>query len=374
MYATDTTKANVPVFFSAADAGFVSSYLGNALPTLPSWTESGYQWAPAVWARPDGTFVLYYTTADSVPSQSCIEAAHRGHVSDGLCLVAWSEDTRQCISAATADNPAGPFVDHSTAPFICPVKEGGAIDPSIFVAGGVPYLLWKSDGNGYGLPTVIYSQQLTPDGLATAGPPHALIGATQPWEGNLVEGPAMVQNGSTYWLFYSANDWATANYAVGIARCASVTGPCTKPLDHPWMSSANDQDGSLGPGGEEFFSIGPFLCMVHHGFVRGQPVRPDSQRRLYVRIIMFHDPGGLPELVPRPLAAALADIWVVSNEPIPAGTPQQQYLTEMHRSASALARDSDERLLDVGGAVCADFARHVTSQQDLGGAAPSGTQ
>ena len=32
------------------------------------------------------------------------------------------------------------------------------------------------------------------DGLSTVGPPHRLIGATQPWEDNLVEAPSMIQD------------------------------------------------------------------------------------------------------------------------------------------------------------------------------------
>ena len=149
--------------------------------------------------------------------------------------------------------PGGALRRRLELAFICPTAQGGAIDPSIFVAtNGTPWLLWKADGDCCNLPTYIYSQQLSTDGLSTVGPPHELIGATQPWEGGLVEAPSMVQSGNTFWMFYSANLWGTPNYSIGIAECQSVTGPCTKPLDRAWHTSTNSANGQ-GYGGSEFF-------------------------------------------------------------------------------------------------------------------------
>ena len=36
-----------------------------------------------------------------------------------------------------------------------------------------------------------------------------------------------------YDLFYSANNWDSADYAIGVARCSGVLGPCSKPLAGP---------------------------------------------------------------------------------------------------------------------------------------------
>ncbi len=151
-YATNTTTANIPVVELPKGNTTDGEYLGDALPNLPAWTVKGFQWAPSVWARPDGKFVMHYTTPAPSPG--------------------FAQPRRQCISRAVADVPGGPYVDDSTEPFICPLDQGGAIDPSIFMDGDTPYLLWKSDGDCCSLPTVIYSQQLSPDGLSTAGPPN----------------------------------------------------------------------------------------------------------------------------------------------------------------------------------------------------------
>ncbi len=275
IYATNTTSANIPVYRSeSGDTGTVE-YLGDALPKVPDWTVQGFQWAPAVFARPDGTFVVYYAT----PQPPTTDGSPR----------------RQCISRATSSAPGGPFVDDSTGPMICPLDQGGAIDPSVFVDGDTPYLVWKSDGDCCDLPTIIYSQQLSADGLSTAGPPVELIRDSQPWEANLVEAPSMITAAGKYVLFYSANDWATPNYAIGVAVCDSVTGPCTKPLDGPWLSSI---DFYSGPGGQEFFDADGRIWMVHHGFMPGQ-ASSDGTRRLYLDALEFTGDNPIPRRVGR---------------------------------------------------------------------------
>ena len=68
VYASNTTStayapaAHIPVIELPEASGFQGRYLGDALPVLPSWTVPGFQWAPSIWARPDGTFVMYYST------------------------------------------------------------------------------------------------------------------------------------------------------------------------------------------------------------------------------------------------------------------------------------------------------------------------
>jgi hypothetical protein len=279
-FATNTTSANIPVVELPKGNTSDGEYLGDALPDLPAWTVKGFQWAPSVWARPDGRFVMHYTTPAPSPG--------------------FAQPRRQCISRAVADAPGGPYVDDSTGPFICPLEQGGAIDPSIFMDGDTPYLLWKSDGDCCKLPTVIYSQQLAPDGLTTAGPPNRLITADQAWEAGIVEGPSMVKvddppegstTGSTYDLFYSANNWNSADYAVGIAECTSVAGPCTKTLTGPWMRSAQQYS---GPGGQEFFQNPGGVWMVHHGFLPGQAGTPDGQRRIYLDLLDFKGNDPVP--------------------------------------------------------------------------------
>ena len=194
LYATNTRQDHIPVMEMTAQTNFSAQLLGDALPRLPSWTAPGFQWAPAIWQRPDGTYRLYYATAEP-PAPPVTQCLHElpPSASDKdkqFCGLEQGATYRaQCISVASSDNPAGPFVDRSTGPMICPQPEG-AIDPSVFVSqSGTPWLLWKSDGDGIKPPerTVIYSQQLSADGLSVKGPAYPLITNDQPWEGPVVE-------------------------------------------------------------------------------------------------------------------------------------------------------------------------------------------
>ena len=364
LYASNTAGsryaagAHIPVIGLGRASGFEGQYLGDALPTLPKWTATGFQWAPSVWQRPDGTYVLYYSTPATIPF-GC-----RLHSSAPGCITTTNgPSSAMCISRATSESPAGPFADNSSTAFVCPTSQGGAIDPSVFIgADGTPWLLWKSDGDCCNLPTYIYSQQLAPDGLSVVGPAHRLIGATQTWEGGLVEGPSMIQNGTDFWLFYSANLWGTDDYGIGVAHCASVTGPCTKPLDHAWLSSAADASQSdPGPGGEEFFRAGGLIWMVHHGLAPGQTGN-DAERRLYVDLLAFPN-GQPPRIAPRAPAAALAEAVLYYADPNLPSQPRQAFLTLIHKIHGAFSDDSNDRVVADGNLVCTDLNRHDSATQ-----------
>lgn len=355
-YATNTSgsanaaPAHIPVIAITRPTGFAGHYLGDAIPTLPRWTVSGYQWAPSVWARPDGTFVLYYSTPATHPLHCIAHPASAGCVrtTDG-------PNTAMCISRATSTDPAGPFVDNSSSAFICPYADGGAIDPSIFVtSNGTPWLLWKSNGDCCNLPTHIYSQQLSPDGLSVVGPPHMLIGATQRWEGNLVEAPSMVEEGNTFWLFYSANLWGTPNYSIGIAKCASIVGPCSKPLTRAWYKSTDSANGQ-GYGGTEFFRTGNLVWMVHHGLVPGQTGNY-AQRRLYVNLLVF-PLDGLPRIAANAPAAAVAEATLYDGDPSLPSQPSQAYLDLIENLSGSFSDTTDSAALGDGQLVCAGLAR-----------------
>lgn len=212
------------------------------LTALPRWesVEPDKTWAPEV-ARIGARFVMYYVG----PS---LEAG------------------RQCISVATADRPEGPFQDSSAAPLVCQAELGGSIDPSRFVdADGTPYLLWKNDGNCCGQPTDLWGQRLSEDGLSLSGQPQRLgIRNDQAWEGSVVEAPMVLLHGGRYYLFYSANAYDQAAYAVGYGVADQVLGPYTKPAARPILSSRGS---AAGPGGQSVV-VGPRggLWLVYHAW------------------------------------------------------------------------------------------------------------
>lgn len=164
----------------------------------PSWAVSDF-WAPEI-HRVGGHYVVYFSARGS--------------------------DGKLAIGVASAPSATGPF----TAPGQPLVHDAsmGLIDASEIDAPGGPYVLWKEDGNAVGQPTPIHAQPLDATGMTLTGSPSTLITNDQAWEGAVTEGPFMVAHGGEYFLFYSGNSYASATYAVGVARAPSPTGPFTK--------------------------------------------------------------------------------------------------------------------------------------------------
>jgi beta-xylosidase len=253
-YATNSTEGNIQIIDSTDLVHW--SAVGNALPELPAWAEPGGTWAPSV-LQVGGTFVLYYVAMVAGPRNE------------------------ECISVATATSPQGPFVDNSVAPLVCQSGLNGSIDPSPFVdADGTPYLEWKSNG-GAGHPATIWSDQLTASGTSfAAGAPSELLAADQTWEAGVIEAPNLVLSAGRYLLFYSGNNWDSANYAIGVAACRGPEGPCTDMTSQPILSSG---PGMAGPGGGSvFFDAAGTPWIAFHAWVPGAVGYPNS-RALYLR-------------------------------------------------------------------------------------------
>jgi beta-xylosidase len=239
----------------------------DGLPNLPAWAARGFTWAPTVLPR-DGGYVLYYTVRE--PSAG-----------------------RQAISAGYASRPGGPYVDASDGPLIYQLPLGGSIDASPFVdSDGTPYLLWKADANAIGQASSLWIQALDADGLTLSGTPTRLLQQDAAWEAPLIEAPSLVAAAGTYYLFYSANWWNTARYAIGYATATSVLGPYTKvTTSGPWFASDR---AVAGPGGQEWFidNSGSWR-MAYHGWQPSAVGYPQGARSLRLATVSFA--GGAPE-------------------------------------------------------------------------------
>jgi beta-xylosidase len=281
-YASSTTSdgLNLPTLSSTdtrtwyARPASGSAPAGDALPRTASWS-AGVEmpdgrfhaplWAPSIARLGAGRYVLAYATQ-----------------------VAGVSGQHMCISVATGSSPAGPFTDRSTRPLVCPSR--GAIDPQIFVSPqGRPWLIWRRDH----YPALLLTQPMTKDGtgLVTSARIRVLAGVAQPWEGRVVEGPAMIAFRGRYYLFYSANFYATTRYAIGYLICKTWYGGCVRPRKRPLLATG----GSIaGPGGGSPFvdSYGR-LRLAYHAWSAGAVGYADSldckasaagcgQRRLYV--------------------------------------------------------------------------------------------
>jgi beta-xylosidase len=267
-YATNSTEGNIQIIESSDLAHWTA--VGNALPELPPWAEPGGTWAPAL-LQIGSTFLLYYAAEVSGPGEGV-----------------------ECISVATATQPQGPFVDDSSGPLVCQSSLDGSIDPSPFVdASGTAYLQWKANG-GHGHPATIWSAPLDAAGTGfAASAPTELLSADLPWEAGVIEAPDLVLAGGRYLLFYSGNQWDSANYAVGVAVCRGPLGPCSDLSSQPILTSGPDM---AGPGGEDVFTDAdgnPWIAF--HAWVPGAVGYPNS-RALYLRQLNLS--GAIPAVAP----------------------------------------------------------------------------
>ena len=263
-YATNGGGGNVQLIRSTDLAHW--EWLGDGMPALPAWATPHRTWAPAVLPR-SGSSVLYVTVAERASG-------------------------RQCIAAAVAARPEGPFVDGSTRPFVCQRERGGSIDPSAFVDDdGRAYLLWKSEDETVGGRATLWSAPLAPNGLALAGAPRALLTADRPWEHRTIEGPAMTRAGG-YHLVYSGSSWSGPDYGVGHARCAGPLGPCRRSADGPFLRSFGD---AVGAGGAEVLQSGGRSWLVFHAWTAPHVGFPN---RRTLRLAALDFPGGVPRLSP----------------------------------------------------------------------------
>jgi beta-xylosidase len=238
-YGTNDNAINIQV--AQSDDLVQWSSPQEALPALPAWANPafGHVWAPDLFKTQQGKYIMYFSARHATAA-------------------------KQCVGVAVASSPAGPFVSQAASPLVCQLSLGGTIDASSYVADGRRYLLYKNDGNCCGIPTSIYARPLAADGLGFTGPEMPLIKRDLAWEGSLIEGPSAIVHDKAVMLMYSANNWHSVQYAVGLAQSTSPSGPFTK-RQKPWIVSG---DGDLiGPGGQASFTVpGHGDYMALHGW------------------------------------------------------------------------------------------------------------
>ena len=280
-YSTNDVQ-NVPMATSTdlIHWSFVRDAVGakrDAMPTLAPWVKPGFTWAPEV-IKIGGSYVLYYT------------ANHR-------------KQDKQCVGAAVADNPKGPFVDRKAEPLVCQFELGGTIDASPFRdKDGKHYLYFKADGNRIRKASRLFGAPLSADGLALAAPPTDLgIDDKDAWENHVVEAPTMIRTPDGLALLYSGGYFGwngperLSPYAMGYAMCASALGPCKEAKGNPVLYSYNSKEAGClsGPGHQSVFKAAGGTFIAFHAWAATRGCRQATDKR-YLYVAPFGWDNGRP--------------------------------------------------------------------------------
>ena len=264
-----------------------------------TWARSAY-WAPEVYEI-NGKYYLFFSAQNSD--------------------LPWTQEEHFNIGVAVADHPAGPFKLLVERPIFEPGYP--IIDANLFIdTDGTPYLTYSrccylhsveseladlAKRNGW-FETIeeswIYGVQLTPDFTGIVGepvlllrPPVVLDDTQAEWESRSVtarevnrrwtEGSTLFKHGDTYYMMYSANNFAGDYYAVGYATSDKPLGTYTKAANNPVLEK-NTQDGGVvrGTGHNNIFIMpdGTMYC-VYHGRTQG------DARRLFIDKMEIDDKG-----------------------------------------------------------------------------------
>jgi beta-xylosidase len=262
LYSTTNITDNYP--YATSDDLVTWEQQGDAMPRLPLWA-NGNPWAPEV-TRTSAGYVMYFTAR--APGLSRPDGAGA-----------------QCVGVAVSQAPGGPFVDDSREPLVCQVALGGTIDASIVRdVDDTLWLIYKNDGNCCSLPTRFFMRRMSEDGLTFAGEEIEVQGIVndQPWEGHVVEAPTIHYHDGTYYLFYSANDYAGPDYAVGYATSASLTGPYQDAVENPILATEGT---AIGPGHQAIIEDRDGdLWLVYHAWEFTL-----RERRVWIDELRFED-------------------------------------------------------------------------------------
>jgi hypothetical protein len=223
MYTSATLYGFVPEWKSSTLTG-PWTFVRDALPVRSAWAIYDFtNWAPEV-ANVNGVWTMW------------------GSAAMGSAF---------CLYRATAKTAAGPFVpDPRLMP--CDVAITGDIDPTMVHFSGQWWLIYKTNGNGAGVPDTFVSIRIGSDGWIT-GPSHVVMTATEPWEAGMIEAPSMVDNNGQWWVVFSAGDpfIASPTYHVAAAPCEGPTGPCN--INSVVSLVTTNAQGS-GPGEQSVFT------------------------------------------------------------------------------------------------------------------------
>jgi hypothetical protein len=109
------------------------------------------------------------------------------------------------------------------------------------------------------------------------------------WQAPTVEGPTVIHNGSTYYLFYGANSYNSANSGIGYATSSSLLGVYSnRSRFGPWLGTTGS---ATGPQGPVFFRDSSGIRMAFDAWYGAVGYQNGGVRALWVGTLGFNGYG-----------------------------------------------------------------------------------
>ena len=239
---------------------------------IASWGKSHF-WAPEV-VYHKGRFVMHYTA--------------KSRALDSLRL-----------GVAVSDSPTGPFHDV----FDRPMFDLGyaTIDGSVLRCDEGNFFYYSRDCSENivnGIKTSqLYCVRMNDDLTDVVGEHVPVSEPTEPYERLSLsmpvphlwnEGPTVLRIGNRYVMNYSANYYASNDYAICVSTADSPMGPWRKSRNNPVLSRRADL---FGAGHNAFFTDADGnLCTAFH--VQTDPDHPSGDRRTVIGRVTFSEQDG----------------------------------------------------------------------------------
>ncbi len=201
------------------------------------------------------------------------------------------------IGVAVSDSPLGPFEDVHGKPMFD--LGYAAIDGSVLVCDEGNFLYYSRDCSENHIDGIrvsqIYCVRLNDELTETIGEHKLVATPTYEWEkksGDPLwnEGPCVIKLGDKYVMNYSANCYATNDYAICLAVSDSPMGEWIKPeKSNPVLS----RRGNLFGAGHNAFFQG-FDGMLYTSFhIQTNPESPSGDRRVVIGKVRFEQRDGV---------------------------------------------------------------------------------
>ena len=236
------------------------------------WGESHF-WAPEV-VYHNGKFVMHYTAKSK-------------------------ELNSLRMGVAVSDNPKGPFVDVHNAPMF---DFGYAtIDGSVLVCEQGNFMYYSKDCSENFIDDIrtsqVYCVRLNDDLTKTVGEPMLMTTPTYEWERKSInmkvpflwnEGPTVIKVGDKFVMNYSANYYASNDYAICVATASNPLGPWEKSINNPVLSCNKEL---FGAGHNAFFrgKDGNMYTSFH---IQTNPLQPSGDRTTVIGKVTFSEKNG----------------------------------------------------------------------------------